>query len=240
MSLARVRRRSDCPRNLLTLCLITDRHRLVAQLEIDPRDWASVAVAQIEGAIAGGVDAVQIREKGLDDRVYIAFIRSCLAAAHNTRCRIFVNDRADLALAASADGVHLREDSITIAAVRRIAPPGFTVGRSIHDATTAVRAQKADYLIAGSVFSTASKPGQAASLGLDGLRAIVQTAGGCPVWAVGGVTAERLPAIVACGVRGVAAIGAFLPERATADVAVAVRKRTEALRFSLDGAVELP
>ena len=235
-----MRRLSGCPRNLLTLCLITDRLRLVAQLSAPAKDWAAIVRAQIRGAVAGGVNVVQIRERGLEDRDYATFVRDCVRLTRGTSTRVVVNDRLDLALAVDADGVHLREGSVSIETVRPIVPKEFLIGRSIHDAATAVAARTADYMIAGSVFETASKPGREATLGLDGLRAVVQAAGRCPVWAVGGVTGERIPAIRACGVSGVAAIGAFFPPKGARDVAAAVQATTTALRFSLDRAAELP
>jgi thiamine-phosphate pyrophosphorylase len=200
-----------------------------------PDAWRTLLLAQVRGAIAGGVTAVQIRERGLDDREHVALLRACVDLTRGTSCRVIVNDRADLALVSGADGVHLRESSISIADARQLLRiEKFLVGRSVHDAGAAVLARTADYLVAGSVFETASKPGRQATLGLDGLRAVVDAAGKCPVWAIGGVTQERMSAIVACGVRGVAAIGAFLPTTGSADVEGDVQKIAEALRFSLD------
>jgi thiamine-phosphate pyrophosphorylase len=192
-------------------------------------------LAQIEGAVAGGVDCIQIREAGLPAGEYARFVRQCVHALGQSRVQIIVNDRLDLALAAHAHGVHLREESLTIGDARRLAPQHFVVGRSVHTAATAARARNADYLIAGSVFETESKPGQPASLGLDGLRAVVQAAGACPVWALGGITAGRVRDVVACGPSGLAAIGAFLPPGRTTAIAAAVQNVTELQRFSLTG-----
>lgn len=227
-----------CPRSQLTLCLITDRHRLLAAVGLPASGWADALVAQIEGAVAGGVDVVQVRERGLPAGDYVRLVRRALAVAAGTSVRIIVNDRLDVALAAGAHGVHLREVSVAISDVRRLRRKEFLIGRSVHSSTTAARARSADYLITGSVFDTASKPGQA-SLGLRGLSAVVRAAGGCPVWAVGGVTAGRARELAGCGISGVAAIGAFLPGR-TAAVAAEVEKVTAALRFSFDSTVELP
>lgn len=196
--------------------------------------WADVLLAQIEGAVAGGVDVVQLREAGLPAADYIRFVRRCMVAV-GSGVRVIVNDRLDIALAASAGGVHLREDSIAISAARQLSPREFVIGRSVHAPATAARARAADYMITGSVFETESKPGQPPSLGLAGLRAVVSAAGECPVWAVGGMTADRIPGVVACGVSGVAAIGAFLPRSGTTAVAAETQKVTEVLRFSLTG-----
>jgi thiamine-phosphate pyrophosphorylase len=197
--------------------------------------WADALLAQIEGAVAGGIDVVQIREAGLPAGEHVRFVRRCVAAVGHSRVRVIVNDRLDLALAAGAHGVHLRENSVSIGDARRLSPRGFLVGRSVHTPATAARARIADYLITASVFETDSKPRQPASLGLEGLRRVVNAAGNCPVWALGGITAERARDLRACGVSGVAAIGAFLPRGRTMAMAEEVQKATEALRFSLTG-----
>jgi len=183
---------------------------------------------------------VQIREADLDTREYTYLVRRCAAAAGRSRVRIIVNDRLDVALASGAHGVHLREDSIAVGDARRLTPKEFWIGRSVHTATTAARARFADYLITGSVYETESKPGQPASLGPGGLHGVVRAAAGCPVWALGGVTADRARELVACGISGAAAIGAFLPRVPSAEVAAEVQRVTEALRFSFDSAAGLP
>lgn len=190
-------------------------------------------LAQIEGAIAGGIDVVQIRETGLPARELARFARHCLNAARDSRVRFIINDRLDVALTTRAHGVHLREDSVTIADARRLSHRDFVVGRSVHAPATAARARSADYMIAGSVFESASKAGGPASLGLEGLRAVIRTAEDCPVWAVGGISAAHADEVIACGVSGVAAIGAFLPRARTTAVASEVQKVTETLRFVL-------
>ena len=179
---------------------------------------------------------MQIRERGVDATDHVGLVRQC--AALGPAARIIVNDRLDVALAGGAAGVHLREDSIGINAARRLAPENFLVGRSVHSSATAAKAQSADYMIAGSVFETDSKPGQPV-LGLDGLRAVVQAAGDCPVWALGGMTAARSRDVVACGIEGVAAIGAFLPVSPVDDLAATVHELTKVMRFSFDTAEEL-
>jgi thiamine-phosphate diphosphorylase len=177
---------------------------------------------------------VQIRERGVDDRVLQALVRDALALARGTTTRVVVNDRLDVALSVAADGVHLPEAGLPIAAVRRLAGERLLVGRSVHDAASAAASRSADYLIAGSVFATASKPGRVEALGLSGLREIVSAAGECPVWAVGGITAETVGVIAECGARGVAAIGAFIPAVPIEKLARVVRAEVERMRFSFD------
>ena len=176
---------------------------------------------------------IQVRERDLDAREYLRFLRDCVTAAQGTNCQVLVNDRIDLALAADAHGVHLRELGVPVIAARVLGGKKFVVGRSVHDAGTAASSRDADYLIAGSVFATASKPGQAATLGLEGLQRVVAAAGECRVFAVGGITPERVAAVRACGARGIAAIDAFLPAPDSTDIEGDVRRAVEAFQASL-------
>ena len=180
------------------LCLITDRQR-----------YADV-VGAIRRAAAQGVQIVQLRERDLDGGPLLALTIACLSAVGGTSTRVVVNDRVDVALAAGAHGVHLRADSVSAAAVRRIAPPGFLVGRSVHSEQEAVAAagdRAADYLMFGTVFPTASKPGRPAA-GLEPLRAVVKAV---PVLviAAGGITRKNMAAVLAAGAAGVAGISMF-------------------------------
>jgi len=131
-----------------------------------------------------------------------------LAAGSATR--VVVNDRFDVALASGAHGVHLRGDSLGTPAVRASAPGGFLIGRSVHDAAAAKAAVGADYLIAGTVWPTASKPAAHPTIGLEGLSEIVQ-ATSVPVLAIGGVTLERAHLLLKQGAAGLAAISLFAP-----------------------------
>ena len=131
-----------------------------------------------------------------------------------TRTRVIVNDRLDVALAADADGVHLRADSLPPSAARSIAPAGFLIGRSVHRLDEAVRvALDVDYLIAGTVFPTPSKPDGAPLLGVGGLASIA-AAVRVPVLAIGGISIDRIGAVAEAGAAGVAAVGLFIGHRA--------------------------
>ena len=110
--------------------------------------------------------------------------------------------------------MHLRADSYPAGRVRAVAPPGFVVGRSVHDAAEAaqvVREGAVDYIVFGTVFATPSKPAGHRIAGLQGLAAAVAAARPVPVLAIGGVSAEMVPALRAAGAAGLAAIGLFLP-----------------------------
>ena len=167
---------------------------------------------QARYAIDAGVDVIQIRERDLDAATLVALTSAVVAMARGTQTRIVVNDRIDVALAAGADGVHLRADSVSPEAVRTIAPSGFLVGRSVHSASEAAMVSGGvDYVIAGTVWTTRSKPGGHASLNPSGLAQVVGVVD-VPVLAIGGVTPERLPAVRAAGAAGVAAIGLFMKD----------------------------
>ena len=149
------------------------------------------------------------------------------------RSRIVVNDRVDVALAVGAHGVQLKEQSMHTADVRRIAPPGFLIGCSVHSVATAVARNDADFLIAGTVRPTGSKPG-VDTLDEAGLKAIVEAAAQ-PVLGIGGLDLRSIPLVAASCAAGLAAIGAFIPE-AGEDIKLGVQKRVTALRFALETA----
>jgi thiamine-phosphate pyrophosphorylase len=153
---------------------------------------------------------VQVRERDLDGGPLARLVARCVEAVSGTRTRVLVNDRLDVALAAGAHGVHLRGDSIPASRARAIAPSGFLIGKSVHSVAevSAVMADGgADYLVFGTVFPSASKPGQAPA-GAAALAGIV-AATSLPVLAVGGVTRETARRVAQAGAAGLAAIGLF-------------------------------
>jgi thiamine-phosphate diphosphorylase len=197
----------------MIICLVTDRRRA------DPVD-------QARHAAAAGIDVVQIRERDLDASALAGLVTDALNAVQGSRTRIVVNDRLDVALACGAHGVHLRSDSIPAARARTIAPKGFLIGRSVHGADEAIRAAAdVDYLLAGTIFATESKPAGHALLGVNGLRAVVAAAAGVPVLAIGGVTADRAPVIAGAGAAGIAAIGLFRDPGSLSQTARSLRMR---------------
>ena len=182
-------------------CLITDRRRL-------RKPTVDAVVRQVRHAADAGVQLVQIRERDLEGRWLFDLARRLVAAVSGTATRIIVNDRLDVALAAGAHGVHLRSRSFAASRARKLVPAGFLVGRSVHvsdDVSTA--AGGADYLVYGNVYETPSKPGLPAA-GLSRLADVVR-ATSVPVLAVGGVSRERIPAVLDAGAVGFAAISMF-------------------------------
>jgi thiamine-phosphate pyrophosphorylase len=167
-------------------------------------------VDRIGAAARAGVHLVQIRQREWQGGVLARVVTGAVLAVRGTRARVLVNDRLDVALAAGAHGVHLRGDSISATRVRRVVPPGFILGRSVHSpgqAEEAARGGGLDYLIFGTVFSTSSKP--------DVRCAGVGPLGECcarvalPVLAIGGMSPERLGLIARSGAAGFAAVGLF-------------------------------
>jgi len=195
----------------VTRCLVTDRRRLSPEA----RSFAAARralVEQAEWAVANGVDLIQVRERDLEAAEVAALVADLVAVTRGSTTRVVVNDRIDVALASGADGVHLRADSVPVAAARVLLPPPRLVGRSVHTVDEARAASGADYLIAGTVFPSVSKrtgPASAELLGIAGLRAITR-ATAVPVLAIGGITSARIAEVVAAGAAGVAAIGLFI------------------------------
>jgi thiamine-phosphate pyrophosphorylase len=169
-------------------------------------------VAWSAAVARAGIDILQIRERGLDDASLARLVRDVLAAAAGSRVKVLVNDRTDIALATGAAGVHLPSSALPAAAVRRIAPDGFLIGRSVHvgdDLAALERAGGCDYLTFGTVFPSTSKPAGHEPAGVEGLRRAC-AATSLPVLAIGGVTSPRAAQAAGAGAAGVAAIGLFL------------------------------
>jgi thiamine-phosphate pyrophosphorylase len=185
------------PLPTFSLLAISDRISL-GDLGIEMADW-------LRAAGEAGIDAVQLREKDLDDRALYELTRlarSILPPA----VRLLVNGRLDVALAAGADGVHLPADGVPVAALRARFGSGTLIGRSAHTLAEVERARDdgADYVTFGPVYAT---PGKGAPAGLDELARAA--ACGLPVYALGGITLERLGAAAAAGAAGIAAIRLF-------------------------------
>ncbi len=191
----------------MILQLVTDRRRLAPGAGEPER--VLCVLEQVGHAVDAGIDVVQVREHDLDARALAALVSQALALTRGTSTRLVVNERLDVALACGADGVHLRGISFTAARVRSLAGSGFLIGRSVRSVEEARDAGPVDYLLAGTVWPTPSKPEEHALLGPDGLRLIVDAVR-VPVLAIGGVDAGRLEALAATGAAGVAAIGAWM------------------------------
>lgn len=180
-------------------------------------------VAAVEAAVSGGVDAVQLREKDLSPPDLLPLARR-LREVTLGRTLLIVNGPLDVALAAGADGVHLPEEAPLV----ERSQPQFLIGRSVHslDAARRAEAEGADYLIAGPVFETRSHPGRQPA----GVALIEEVARAVRVstLAIGGVTAERVDALVRAGASGIAVISAVLAEPDRREAAAALRAALDA------------
>lgn len=216
------------------ICLVTDR-RVFADAAAGGEERAVRELLDvISDCAAAGVDLVQIREPGLADRRLLELARAAVERTGGMPTRVLVNDRPDVALAAGAAGVHLKDDGRCAARVRALGPRGWLVGRSVHGADGARRAAESgavDYLLAGTVFESASKPGRR-PLGLAGLGAVARAFPG-PVLAIGGAGAADGAALAAAGAAGVAGIRLF-HVAAGADRRARIAARVRALRAAFD------
>lgn len=208
------------------LYLCTDARR-------DTDDLAEFA----DAALAGGVDVIQLRDKGsegerrfgpLEARQALAALAVLRAACLRHGALLAVNDRADLASAAGAHVLHLGQDDLPVAHARRLLGPDVLIGRSTH--TPAQTAEAAadpgvDYFSVGPCWATPTKPGRAPA-GLDLVRSAAEVAGDKPWFPIGGIDPSRLPEVLAAGAGRVAvvrAIGAAAdPRRAAAELKSAV------------------
>jgi len=197
----------------MTICLVTDRRR-------------RSPIEQASEAAEAGVDLIQIRERDLDAGALSALVAGVVGAVRGSATRVVVNDRVDVAIACGADGVHLRGDSMPAVRVRAMTPEGFLIGCSVHGPAGAIAAAgAADYLLAGTVFPTASKPGKTGFLGLQGLAAVVKAVS-VPVLAIGGMSVAVAGDVASAGAQGLAAISLFAnPDRPIKDVVRQIRDR---------------
>ncbi len=227
------------PRVDFQLYLISDR-RLVA-----PRDLAEVC-DEVMGALARDPSpihtALQLREKDLGGRDLYKLAITLRAICTRHGARLLVNDRIDIAMAARADGVHLPADSIAIDEARRLVGPSRLLGVSTHSAAEAADAAAAgaDFAVFGPVWQPLSKAGYGPARGAESLGAAGRAAAGMPLFALGGVTAERVAALGALrttsggastaagagrptGVAGIAVIGAVFGADDPVAAALALR-----------------
>ena len=183
------------------LLLVTDRHQV--------RGPSLSTVLQ--DAIQAGVRAIQLRERDLSTGELLSLAREIQAMTTSRSVSLIMNDRVDLAMALDLQGVHLRADSLPARSVRRIIGPHRLIGVSTHSAEDVRRAShdSADYVVLGPIFDTPSKRSFGPPLGLD-LLADVCRHSPIPVFAIGGVTCERIRAVRQAGAHGVAVIGALL------------------------------
>lgn len=209
-----------------------DPRRLAVMVVTDPdcgpgREIADVVAA----ALAGGAPAVQLRLKEGTTREMVRLGRRLRELTREAGALLFVNDRVDVALVIGADGAHVGDDDLPLAAARAVAPAGFLLGRSVDSAAQALAAERegADYVGAGPVAATPSKHDAGAAIGLEGVRAIREAV--CvPVVAIGGIDLENAGAVARAGADGVAVIRAVMRAEEPGEAARRLRAEVERAR----------
>ena len=184
-----------------------DKHSLRLYAVTD-RAWVGrqTLCQQVEAALQGGVTCVQLREKQLDKAAFLAEARQVCALCRRYGVPFIVNDDLDIALACGADGIHVGQDDMPAAEVRRRAGRRLIVGVSAHTPEEArlAEAAGADYLGAGAVFGSATKT-DASLLTPAGLQAVC-AAVHIPVVAIGGVNARNILQLQGSGAAGAAVV----------------------------------
>jgi len=190
---------------------------------VDPLDTGRDPAALAAALLRGGARLVQLRWPGASARELLGAALAIRPLARAAGALFLVNDRPDVARAAEAEGVHLGQNDLPVAAARRVLGDGRLIGVSTHDPgqARAAEAAGADYLGVGPVYATATKPDALAPRGLA-LVSAVRAAVRCPLVAIGGITPETAAAVRAAGADAVAMIGALVrapdPEAAVRDV----------------------
>jgi thiamine-phosphate pyrophosphorylase len=185
----------------------------------DARRERGDLAAFVDAALAGGVDIIQLRDKGspgeqrlgpLEARGELAALEVLADAAHRHHALLAVNDRADIARAANADVLHLGQDDLPQAIARDIVGPRPLIGRSTHDRDQAAAAvaEPVDYFCVGPCWPTPTKPGRAAP-GLPLVRAVAESGTTKPWFAIGGIDERRLPEVLDAGARRVVVVRAI-------------------------------
>ena len=181
---------------------------------------------------AAGVDAIQLREKDLEAAAELASISALAVAAREYGALVSVNDRADLAVVAGADILHVGQGDLTPAQARRIVGPEMLIGTSTHtpeQASAAAGDSEVDYFCAGPVHATPTKPGRPAA-GLEQVRAAASVAEGKPWFAIGGIDLDNLDGVMAAGARRVVVVRAVTDAMNPGFAASALRDRLRTAR----------
>ena len=172
------------------------------------RGLAPTAIA--EAFLAGGARVLQLRDKGNSSADFLALADTLVRLVERAGGLLVINDRADIAVLSGAGGVHVGQDDLPVDAVRRIVAASTLVGVSTHDPVQVDRAvsEQTSYIAVGPIFGTATKETGYTARGLDLVR--YAAASGKPVVAIGGITLDRVPELIASGASGIAVISDLL------------------------------
>ncbi len=166
---------------------------------------------------------VQIREKSLSSRSLFELTSAVVKITHRSATRLLLNDRADIALAARADGVHLTANSLSADVIRRNFPPEFILGVSTHSFEEAVSASNfgADFAVFGPIFES---PGKSDPLGIAALSDICSKLKSFPIIALGGIDEWNYESAISAGAAGIAGIRAFNDPQTLHSISIKIRK----------------
>jgi thiamine-phosphate pyrophosphorylase len=181
----------------------------------------------LDAVLANGVDIVQLREKGLEAGEELALLEVFAAACARHGALLAVNDRADVALAAGADVLHLGQDDLPVPVARRILGPGPVIGRSSHSpeqSSAAATEEGVDYFCAGPVWATPTKAGRP-STGTGLLSHVAQLGAARPWFAIGGISFDRLDEVLEAGATRVVVVRAITEAADPGAAAAALSKR---------------
>lgn len=203
------------------LYLCTDGRRVTGDLEVF-----------LDAVLAGGVDIIQLREKGLEAGEELALLRVFADACRRHGRLLAVNDRADVALAVGADVLHLGQDDLPVPVARQILGPGPLIGRSSHSpsqSSAAAVEEGVDYFCAGPVWATPTKPGRL-STGLPLVSYAASLRVERPWFAIGGISLDRLDAVLEAGATRVVVVRAITEAVDPGAAAAAFASRLASLR----------
>lgn len=200
----------------LLLYAVTDRHWLKDE----------TLENQVEKALQGGATFLQLREKSLDDDIFLAEAKEIQKLCKKYQVPFVINDNVDIALAIDADGVHVGQSDMEALDVRKRLGPDKIIGVSAQNVQQALLAQKhgADYLGVGAVFPTESKD-DAEDVSFETLKAICQAVD-IPVIAIGGITKENVSELKGSGICGIAVISAIFAQKDIKAATKELKKRT--------------
>ena len=188
------------------------------------RDGQAGLIDRAAAVAEGGATCIQLRLKDVSARDLATLAADLI---RSVGVPVMINDRADVAVAVGAAGVHLGADDVPVKAVRAFAPDGFIIGASVGSDDEIPNALGADYVGIGPVFSTASKKDAGSAIGIAEFSRLA-AATGLPAVAIGGITAANANAVMRAGAAGVASIasvfGATDPLAAAREMATAIGK----------------
>jgi len=189
-------------------------------------------------AVAGGVTAVQLREKECSTREFVALARQLKAALCPRGVPLLINDRVDVALAAGADGVHIGQSDMAYGDARSLLGDGTLIGLSVETPAQAAEAHAldCDYLGVGPIFPTSTKPDAAPAWGLDRLAELRANSRHRLV-AIGGIHAANAAAVTSCGADGIAVVSAICSAPDPRGAAAQLRRMIENGRARIESRV---